>query len=396
MLLKNLLCTFITYKKVCKKIGNEWVNGKVDFITSKKVGRQKITKTTYVLQFEDDANTKISCDLEEASFHAQIYLDRKAVSAVPTNALPREPELEEHLRIVGGSLFTKWTVELNEMAGGTYVFNATDEVRIRKGVIVKFYKGLVQYELRYKCGFTLYVTVGGMKELVEQDRAFKKCRHQKIKDLVVEAENEWNLHGEVVPCSEEDIAEDSAMGQLQPDAEGGAKCVPLVTESGMGQLQPVAEGGAKGLPSVTKSDMGQPQLDAEGDAKCVPLVTDSGMGQLQPVAEGGAKSVPSVSESGMGQLEPNAEGGAKSMPSVMESSIGQLQPDAEGGAKCVPAVTESAMGQLQPDAEGGAKDAPTTESSCSYYRHAHLIPLLPGVRESCYNAYRIIRIYDQL
>jgi hypothetical protein len=191
---------FIVYNKVCKKIGDQWVNGKVSAITEKKVGRQKILKTTYVLQFEDNARTKVTCDWEEASFHAQMYVDRQAVTDEDTNTQPEQQGMEEatenlteQLRIVGGSLLTKWTVDFNEMACGAYVFNTTDEVRIRKGVVVKFHKALVQYELRYKCGFTLYVTEGRMKELIKDDCAFKKCRHNKIKVLVKEAENEWNL-----------------------------------------------------------------------------------------------------------------------------------------------------------------------------------------------------------
>ena len=143
---------YIAYNKVCKKIGDQWVHGKVSAITEKKVGRQKILKTTYVLQFEDEAQTKIACDFEEASLHAQMYLDRKAVTEEATNEQPEQQGMEEatqnlteQLRTVGGSLLTKWTVALNEMAGGAYVFNATDAVRIRKGVVVQL------------CGLTLYV-----------------------------------------------------------------------------------------------------------------------------------------------------------------------------------------------------------------------------------------------
>jgi hypothetical protein len=219
----------MAYNKVCKKIGDQWVHGKVSAITKKKVGRQKnFLKTTYVLQFEDEAQTKIACDFEEASLHAKMYLDTKAVTEEATNEQPEQQGLEEatqnlteQLRTVGGSLLTKWTVALNEMAGGAYVFNATDEVRIRKGVVVQFHKASVQYELRYKCGLTMYVTVGRMKELIEADRAFRKCRHKKIKVLVQEAENEWNLDGDM---GEDQDAKESAMGE--PDAKESAKDLP--------------------------------------------------------------------------------------------------------------------------------------------------------------------------
>jgi hypothetical protein len=163
-------------------IGDVWVNGKVSGITEKKVGRQKVLTKTYVLQFEDDARTKIACDYKEATLHAQMYTDRKLVTDEATKAQTELQGMEEatknqteQLRIVGGSLLTKWTLELNEMAGGSYVFKSTDEARIRKGVVVTFHKGLVQYELRYTCGFTLYITVGRMKELIEADRDSKNA-----------------------------------------------------------------------------------------------------------------------------------------------------------------------------------------------------------------------------
>jgi hypothetical protein len=77
-----------------------------------------------------------------------MYIDRQAVTDEETNAGPEQQGMKEatqnvteQLRMVGGSLLTKWTIDFNELAGGAYVFNTTDEVRIRKGVVVKFHKG---------------------------------------------------------------------------------------------------------------------------------------------------------------------------------------------------------------------------------------------------------------
>ena len=94
-----------------------------------------------------------------------------------------------------------------------------------------------------------------MKELIEADRAFRKCRHKKIKVLVQEAENEWNLDGDM---GEDQDAKESAMGE--PDAKESAKDLPDAKESAM--CEPDAKESEKDLPDAIE-DKGSDSFSEE-------------------------------------------------------------------------------------------------------------------------------------
>jgi hypothetical protein len=89
-----------------------WVDGKVVEIKEKRTGRQKVLVSTYVLKFDDMPSTRLERDYEATAELVDFTYQRKhgkeAITAANWSLLG----------IVGVNLLTKWTLELNQVAGG--------------------------------------------------------------------------------------------------------------------------------------------------------------------------------------------------------------------------------------------------------------------------------------
>jgi hypothetical protein len=116
-----------------------WVDGKETEIKEKRTGRQRVMVSTYVLKFEDMPSTRLERDYEATTelvdFTYQKKHGKEAITSTNWN----------QLGIVGVNLLTKWTLELNLVAGGATPpqwLVAVDPVFIRKCFIKKVHLAL--------------------------------------------------------------------------------------------------------------------------------------------------------------------------------------------------------------------------------------------------------------
>ena len=166
-----------------------WVDGKVVEIREKRTGRQRVLVSTYVLKFDDMPSTRLERDFEATSELVDFTYQRKHGKEAIT------PANWNLLGIVGVNLLTKWTLELNVVAGGATPpqwLVAVDPVFIRKCCIQKFHTALQQFELVYTCGYSRFVGLPAMIELLNTHHIFCKSDNVKIRLAVQNAENEWN------------------------------------------------------------------------------------------------------------------------------------------------------------------------------------------------------------
>jgi hypothetical protein len=166
-----------------------WVDGKVVEIKEKRTGRQRVMVSTHVLKFDDMPSTRLERDYEATGelfdFTYQRKHGKEAITATNWN----------QLGIVGVNLLTKWTLELNLVAGGATPpqwLVAVDPVFIRKCFIQKFHTALQQFELVYTCGYSRFVGLPATQELLNTHHIYCKSDNSKIRLAVQNAEKEWN------------------------------------------------------------------------------------------------------------------------------------------------------------------------------------------------------------
>jgi hypothetical protein len=176
-------------EKVCKRFAEGWVTGKVSVITQKKVGRQKILIPRYVLHFEDVNRTQIECGYKEASEFAHSYQERQQI------IVPIAPhDNAESAGIVGMELYTKWNVDLNLLSGGPESpswLKEADAVWLRKCNVLKYHKALSQYEFVYTCGYSRYIPIADVAEIMRLHKGYTTNTNSKIVELVRIANEEW-------------------------------------------------------------------------------------------------------------------------------------------------------------------------------------------------------------
>ena len=175
--------------KINRFSNSGWVDGKVVEIKEKRSGRQRVLVSTYVLKFDDMPSTRLERDFEATSELVDFTYQRKHGKEAIT------PANWNLLGIVGVNLLTKWTLELNLVAGGATPpqwLVAIDPVFIRKCCIQKFHTALQQFELLYTCGYSRFVGLPAMIELLNTHHIYCKSDNLKIRLAVQNAENEWN------------------------------------------------------------------------------------------------------------------------------------------------------------------------------------------------------------
>jgi hypothetical protein len=186
-----------------------WVDGKVVEIKEKRTGRQKVLVSTYVLKFDDMPSTRLERDYEATAELVDFTYQRKhgkeAITAANWSLLG----------IVGVNLLTKWTLELNQVAGGATPpqwLVAVDPVFIRKCCVTKFHTALQQFELLYTCGYSRFVGLPAMIELLNTHHIYLKSDNSKIRLAVQNAEKEWNAkhHPEELATVEKGVALDTS------------------------------------------------------------------------------------------------------------------------------------------------------------------------------------------
>ncbi len=96
---------------VCRFSSSGWVEGKVVEVKVKRSARSKGMESTYVMMFDDDlkrVEKKFETTAELKDFSKQRSSGEEKLTM--TNY--------QELRVVGSHLLTKWTLELNQLAGG--------------------------------------------------------------------------------------------------------------------------------------------------------------------------------------------------------------------------------------------------------------------------------------
>ena len=174
---------------VCRFSSNGWVEGKVVEVKVKRSSRSKGMESTYVMMFDDDRkrlekNFETTAELKD--FCKQRKIGEEALTM--TNY--------QDLRVVGSHLLTKWTLELNQLAGGDEPPQWLVDLEpafVRKCLVKKIHKPLMQFELVYTCGYVRYVPISSMLELLNTHHVYCTSENSKIRLSVQKAEVEWNI-----------------------------------------------------------------------------------------------------------------------------------------------------------------------------------------------------------
>ena len=189
--------------KVSKQLLGVWVKGKITRIKlGKGRGRSSKMVPRYVLDFEDKERTQYECGHDEVVNYITAYQTQ------PRSAATGEVSSPDARALIGSSIFTMWTVNLNHLAGGGdppewfQKAKMQDRIWLRKCKIAKYHTPLSQYELHYTCGYIRFVTYDAMQEFLRLNKGYKERQdHPKIRELIGYAQTEWDaskLAGETV------------------------------------------------------------------------------------------------------------------------------------------------------------------------------------------------------
>ncbi len=142
-----------------------------------------------MLLFEDVNRTQIECGYAEASEFVHSYQQRQKI------IVPIAPHAHEESEcIVGMELYTKWNVNINLLSGGpeppTWLKEA-DEVWLRKCNVLKYHTALSQYEFVYTCGYTRYIPITDVAEIMRLHKGYTTNTNPKIVEFVRIANEEW-------------------------------------------------------------------------------------------------------------------------------------------------------------------------------------------------------------
>jgi hypothetical protein len=174
--------------KVCRFSNDGWVEGKVVEIKVKHSSRHYIgMDSTYVMKFDNAVTTRVDRNFEAAAELVDFYKQRQIGQEQLTMTNWQE------LSVVGVSLLTKWTLELNQLAGGAEPPEWLVQVEpafIRKCLVKQFHKVLGQFELVYTCDCARYVPLAAMAELLNSHHLYCISENSKIRLSVQKAEEE--------------------------------------------------------------------------------------------------------------------------------------------------------------------------------------------------------------
>ena len=157
-------------------------------ITTTKKGKQKLAHTMYCSLFED--KEKLNCSVEtvrgmQACFTSRVK-ERTTASEAPKALKAIVPE--------GFNLYTDWTPELRVLAPAcqpppfrTGKFDSW----LRKATLLKYHAALNEYEIIDACGFSRYLKVVDMQQMVTDSGEYKTSKQAHIVQLLQYADEEF-------------------------------------------------------------------------------------------------------------------------------------------------------------------------------------------------------------
>ncbi len=182
--------TIVVGTRVCRHTDGTCMAGMVTSIKTTTKGKDKASHTMYHVQFLD--NEKLRCGPETMKEMQASYVSCRAKLAQTAAGVTKAAQL---LYPEGFDVYTTWMPEMSALTNNC----KAPSIRmdrfdswLRKAKLLKFHAALNEYEIQYSCGYTRYVKISDMQQMVTASGEYKQSTSPIINKLVLFADAEFN------------------------------------------------------------------------------------------------------------------------------------------------------------------------------------------------------------
>jgi hypothetical protein len=210
--------------KVCRYTDRVYTNGVVSAITTTKKGKQKVAQSLFTIMFED--KEKLNCGLDTVRAMQACFTSRVKVARVGSEASKAQKALVPE----GFNLYTHWTPELSVLAPASKpppFRTGKYDSWLRKATLQKFHAALNEYEIEYACGFSRYLKVGDMQQMITDSDQYKKSNQAHLIQLLQYADEEFmgtkvNTTGKIARAGAK-LRANRAVGVIVPETPAASQ-----------------------------------------------------------------------------------------------------------------------------------------------------------------------------